>query len=231
MLDSRLSCRTPDCNSSFDSRLSACNSDLFETSPIHGFGNCLSRGVRYPEPPSLHLVHLHHRVLAFGQYNFLGARFPVPSSLNLPLWRSKLRDYDDYAVCDFLEFGWPVGLNYASSLSTDQFSRNHKGATDFPSTVDSYLSLELERGAVIGPFSSNPFLRPIVLSPLNSVPKPQSFERWMILDLSWPTGSSIYDAIPDRVYHNRIPLFIRQLIQLRSAWPLSATAAYCSSVT
>ena len=101
--------------------------------------------------------HLQHRVLAFGQYNFLGARLPVPSSLNLPLWRSKLRGYDDYAACDFLEFGWPVGLNYASSLSTDQFSRNHKGATDFPSAVDSYLSLELERGAVIGPFSSNPF--------------------------------------------------------------------------
>ena len=107
---------------------------------------------------------------------------------------------DDYAVCDFLEFGWPVGLNYAGSLSTDQLSRNHKGATDFPSAVDSYLSLELERGAVIGPFSSNPFSRPIVISPLNSVPKPQSFERRMILDLSWPTGSSINDAIPDRVY-------------------------------
>lgn len=129
-------------------------------------------------------VHLQHRVLAFGQYNFLGARLPVPSSLNLPLWRSKLRGYDDYAACDFLEFGWPVGLNYASSLSTDQFSRNHKGATDFPSAVDSYLSLELERGAVIGPFSSNPFSRPIVISPLNSVPKPQSFERQMILNLN-----------------------------------------------
>lgn len=129
-------------------------------------------------------VHLQHRVLAFGQYNFLGARLPVPSSLNLPLWRSKPRGYDDYAACDFLEFGWPVGLNYASSLSTDQFSRNHKGATDFPSAVDSYLSLELERGAVIGPFSSNPFSRPIVISPLNSVPKPQSFERQMILNLN-----------------------------------------------
>ena len=194
MLDSRLSCSTPDCNSSFDSRLSACNSELIETSLIHGFGYC-SLVLR-----SLHLVHLHHRVLAFGRYNFLGARLPVNSSLNLPFWQSKLRDYDDYVVCDFLEFGWPVDLNYASSLSTDQFSRNHKGATDFPSAVDSYLSLELERGTVIGPFSRNPFSRPIVISPLNSVPKPQSFERPMILDLSWLTGTSINDAIRDRVY-------------------------------
>ena len=91
-------------------------------------------------------------------------------------------------------------MNYASSLSTDQFSRNHKGATDFPSTVDSFLSLELELGAVIGLFNSNPFSRPIVITPLNSVPKPQSFERRMILDVSWPPGTSINDAIPDRVY-------------------------------
>lgn len=114
LLESRFSCSTPDCNSSFDSRLSACNSELIETSLIHGFGYCSL------EPRSLHLVHLHDRVLAFGQYNFLGACLPVPSSLNLPLCRSTLRDYDDYAVCNFLEFGWPVGLNYASSLSTDQ---------------------------------------------------------------------------------------------------------------
>lgn len=39
-LDSRLSCSTPDCNSLFDNRLSACNSQLFETSVIHGFGHC-----------------------------------------------------------------------------------------------------------------------------------------------------------------------------------------------
>jgi len=66
--------------------------------------------------------------------------------------------------------------------------------------VDSYLSLELDRSAVTGPFASNPFSRPIVISPLISVPKPNSSERWMILDLSWPSGSSINDAIPDRIY-------------------------------
>jgi len=36
----------------------------------------------------------------------------------------------------------------------DQVTRNHKGATDFPLEVDSYLSLELDRGAVIGSFAS-----------------------------------------------------------------------------
>ena len=107
-----------------------------------------------------------------------------------------------------------------------RFSRNYKGATHFPAALDSYLSLELECGAVIGPFSSNPFSRLIVISPLNSVPKPQSFERRMILDLSWLLGRrSTILSLTGFIYHNRIPLFIQRLIQL------SATAAYCSSVT
>ena len=63
------------------------------------------------------------------------------------------RDYDDFVVCDFLE----VGLNCASSFLTDQFSCNHKGTMHFFSTVDSYLSVELQRSAVISPFSSNSF--------------------------------------------------------------------------
>ena len=66
--------------------------------------------------------------------------------------------------------------------------------------MDSHPSLELDCGAVIGPFASNHYSRPIVISPLNSVPKPNSSERRMILDLSWPSGSSINDAIPDRIY-------------------------------
>ena len=39
-----------------------------------------------------------------------------------------------------------------------------------------------------------------MVSPLNSVSKPNTSERRIILDLSWPTGSSINDAIPDHIY-------------------------------
>lgn len=181
-----------------DSRPCYCDSEIIASSSSH---DCfLSRASQRHGASSRQIVSLHQRVCLFDDYNFLGARLPVPSSLNIPLWRSRLQDYPDYAVCDFLEFGWPVGLDYASSLSTDHVTRNHKGATDFPLAVESYLSLELDRGAVIGPFASNPFSRSIVISPLNSVPKPDSSERRMILDLSWPSGSSINDAIPDRIY-------------------------------
>ena len=147
------------------------------------------------EPNSF--VTLHNLVYASGQPNFLGARLPVPSvstSLNLSLWRSLLTEYSDVVVCDYLEFGWPIGYDYHRVLPSSNF-RNHKGALDFPSAVDSYLSSELAFDSVCGPFARNPFEAPIALSPLNSVPKPDSVERRFILDLSWPAGSSVNDGI------------------------------------
>ena len=73
---------------------------------------------------------LHARVFASSVYNFQGLRLPVPSSLHVPVWRLYLREYVDYAVCDFLEFGWPVGFYYSCPLPKHDEFRNHKGALD-----------------------------------------------------------------------------------------------------
>ena len=97
-------------------------------------------------------------------------------------------------VCDYLEFGWPIGYAYHGFLPSSD-PRNHKGTLAFPSAVDSYLSTELALGSVCRPFARNPFMAPIALSPLNSVPKPDTDERRFILDLSWPAGFSVNDGI------------------------------------
>ena len=144
-------------------------------------------------------VSLHHRVHAAGLPNFRGARLAVPTSLNLPLWRSLLSEYPDVGVCDFLEFGWPIGYDYNGALPSSVF-RNHRGAIDFPSAFDSYLSTELRLGSVCGPFARNPFSSPYAVSPLNSVPKQGSVERRFILDLSWPEGSLVNDGICKEFY-------------------------------
>ena len=157
------------------------------------------------DPPSLSEPHsfvsLHNRVYAEGKPNFLGAQLAVPTSFNLPLWRSLLSEYSDVAVCNFLEFGWPIGFDYSRvfTLNSSNF-RNHKGALDFSSAVDSYLSSEISFGAVCGPFARNPFSGHMAVSPLNSVPKPASDERRFILDLSWPSGSSVNDGISKEFY-------------------------------
>ena len=56
------------------------------------------------------------------------------------------------------------------------------------------------RNVVTGPFSHNPFSCPVAVSPLNSVPKSDTTERRIILDLSWPVGSSVNDGIQSGSY-------------------------------
>ena len=85
-------------------------------------------------------VTLHNQVYAKGQPNFLGAHLSVPTLLHLSLWRSLLTEYSDVEVCDFLEFGWPIGYDYHGVLPS--------GVLDFPSAIDTYLSTELALGSI-----------------------------------------------------------------------------------
>ena len=45
-----------------------------------------------------------------GKPNYLVATVPVPSTFSISKWPELLQDYEDSVVCDFLEFGWPVGF-------------------------------------------------------------------------------------------------------------------------
>ncbi|XP_033730957.1 uncharacterized protein LOC117320473 [Pecten maximus] len=131
-----------------------------------------------------------------------------------------LTDYKDREICDLLEFGFPLGFQEdlvtpvsikqtegSEPVCTNQFEfgsqefvANHKGAKVYPKQMDEYLERELEAEAVIGPFDINPLRTPIKLSPLNSVPKRDSVERRVILDLSLPKGKSVNSHIPKDSY-------------------------------
>ena len=97
-------------------------------------------------------------------------------------------------VCDFLEFGWPIGYDYHGVLPS--------GVLDFPSAIDTYLSTELALRSICSPFARNPFVAPIALSPLNSVPKPDSNERRFIKDLSWPVRLSMTEFLKTSFWVN-----------------------------
>ena len=143
---------------------------------------------------SLSFVDSHLRVRSTGLPNYLGLRISVPSALHVPHWRECLRDYPDRIICDYLQFGWPVGFVRDSLPVFD--IRTHRGALNFPDMVCDYLAKELRLGRVAGPFPHLPFPDGYVLSPLNTVAKRDSDERRVILDLSWPCGSSVNDGIP-----------------------------------
>ena len=62
------------------------------------------------------------------------------------------------------------------------------------------MEKESQLGAVLGPFRENPFTCPPVLSPLNTTEKKASRERRVILDLSFPAGSAVNEAIDGDTY-------------------------------
>ena len=74
--------------------------------------------------------------------------------------------------------------------------RTHRGALNFPSAVQDYLSSEISLGRVAGHFDAPPFPDGLtVVSPLNTVAKRDSQERRVIVDSRWPCGSSVNDGI------------------------------------
>ena len=57
---------------------------------------------------------------------------------------------------------------------------------------------------MVGPFNENPFSVPLMVSPMNSVPKANDIERRVIVNLSWPHGMSVNDGISKDVYLGEI---------------------------
>ena len=62
--------------------------------------------------------------------------------------------------------------------------------------MNNYLQKEMSNKAIIGPFKDNPIESGIKISPLNSLPKKDTAEKRVILDLSFSKENSVNDYIP-----------------------------------
>ena len=107
--------------------------------------------------------------------------------------------YEDIAIIDLLKYGFPLDFDRNRTVSFDG-KRNHKGARDHPEFIRKYLSKECDASRIVGPFKKNPLSVPLIVSPLNSVPKSSADERRAIVDLSWPIGQSVNDGISKDIY-------------------------------
>ena len=151
----------------------------------------------------LDYIQKHNEIARSGRYNFEGCRFPLETSLKIDYFRFMLHGYEDASICEFLEFGFPLGyFGDVQRGSTDSYTfvRNHGGAKHFPAQIQENLAKERSYGAILGPFKENPFCCNIRLSPLNLVPKKDTDERRIILDLSYPKGHSINDSVSKDFY-------------------------------
>ncbi|XP_071176474.1 uncharacterized protein [Mytilus edulis] len=91
--------------------------------------------------------------------------------------------YHDSDIANFLEYGFPLSCEGSCSGLSEE--KNHAGARSHPDDMRKYLKKECTYGSIIGPFFSNPFDTDMVISPLNSVPKKDTLDRRVILDLSF----------------------------------------------
>ena len=91
---------------------------------------------------------IHRDVALPGLPSYQTARVPVFSTLNIAMWRELLSGYPDEIICEFLEFGWPIG--YMSDTLPIFDLRTHRSTLDFPNQVNAYLSKELKLDELLG---------------------------------------------------------------------------------
>ena len=143
------------------------------------------------------LNRMHAAVKKYNCSNYKGARIPVTSGLNIPMWRYILKDYDLPIIGDYLQFGFPIDID-SKNFQHNTHIVNHKSALQRKHGVCKYIATEVNKKAMLGPFEEKPFEK-IHYSPLMARDKPDGGVR-VIVDLSWPLFSSVNSGIPDNMF-------------------------------
>ena len=86
-----------------------------------------------------------------------------------------------------------VPLDFDRKCPLSSSNINHASALNYETHVDAYVQEDLQHGALYGPFEALDL--DIHVSPLMTREKQDSTNRCTIMDLTWPKGSSVNDAI------------------------------------
>ena len=140
---------------------------------------------------------IHEIVRSTNKPNFMQARFPVDSQLNVKAWKRHLEGYWDRQFIHLIQFGFPLDYNRSCTFIHEQ--GNHKLATEFPTDINAYIEDEKTYSAILGPFDKHP-IPSGHCSPFMTRAKPNSDRRCVVVDLSWPIGASINAGIDKTSY-------------------------------
>ena len=115
-------------------------------------------------------------------------------------------------VLDENHHGFKLGFRHTQRLKP--VKKNKPLADQRASVIDVYLAHKVSQGRVVGLFDSPP-LPSLQVSSFGVIPKRGPVGKWcLIVDLFFPTGSSVNDGIPRGIYP---PLHhVDQVIQLVS---------------
>ena len=162
----------------------------------------------HPRFTTSYYVALHNLVANSGQDgngffypantpNYKGARIPLAhTGLKIESWRNHLRGYvDGNELVQYMEFGFPLGLVNAPDLSPCQ--RNHGSAYQYYPHLDKFVSGEILRGGLTGPFVTPPWPG-LMISPLMTAPKKPDNRR-PVFDATFG-DKSLNNATPSEHY-------------------------------
>ena len=171
----------------------------------HNFGFCPLTPLKIYKGEPIHWevcptdLEAHSLIKATGKPNYLAARIPVVSQLNIDKWRSHLSDYWDVQLLDLLEYGFLLDVDRSTLLTTET---NHTSALQNFDHVKSYIQEELSFQAMLGPFQAK--LISLHISPFMVRDKQDSLKKRTIMDLSWPKGASVNTSVQKDVYLDTI---------------------------
>ena len=116
--------------------------------------------------------------------------------INIDKFRELLpADFEDLSILQYLEFGFPIGLY--DNYSLFPVLKNHSSSYSYFTHIDKFISKELLKTGLTGPFSSSPF-DPVMTSPLmTAIKKPGS--RRTVFDASF-FDFSLNGNTPEKSY-------------------------------
>ena len=162
--------------------------------------------LEHSEYNAAYFIDLHNQCSApgnRGQYkwpaytpNYIGARVSLQhTSFHLESWRKHLIGYESPELIQFLEFGFPLGLQ--SSPILRPATANHGSSYQYYPWLDKFFASGLLKGGVTGPCGSSPFPNPMI-SPLMTAHKKPA-DRRAVYDATFGTNS-LNNSTPGDVY-------------------------------
>ena len=122
----------------------------------------------------------------------------MPTPVSPSILSKHLIGYDPI-VSEYLVSGFSRGFRLGCQdipPPNEGYVQNLKSAAQFENIIDGKIRSELEKGRIMGPYTSPPNFPNYRISPLGVVPKKVSGEFRMIHHLSYPRNSSVNDLIP-----------------------------------
>ena len=121
----------------------------------------------------------------------------VVTPLRWRCWEQALSNHPDPQFRDYvvsgIREGFRIGFDYSKNCTAA--GKNTRSANQNAAVVSDYLLTECSAGRVIGPFPENPNFNPIQVNRFGVIPKGTPGKWRLIVDLSFPEGTSVNDGI------------------------------------